>query len=53
VNNELEELRALRDFVLGYERAERIRDDYWDGPEEEFAISYIRDAIEMAKGKKS
>lgn len=52
MNNELKDLRALRDFILDYERTERIRDDYWDGPEGDFAIEYIQDAVKKAKETK-
>ena len=49
MNDELIKLRALRDFLLGYERSEQIRDDYWDGSKEEYMKEYLQEAVQMAK----
>ena len=49
MNDELIKLRALRDFLLGYERSEQIRDDYWDGSKEEHMKEYLEQAVQMAK----
>ena len=49
MTEELTRLRALRDYILEYERCEMIRDDYWDEPKGVYATEYLEQAVQMAK----